>query len=539
MTVAVAPTADGGRGRLVELARLGVSLRWRLVNNRAQRLGTRTRRFAYLLGTLYAVGNAVGLASVRFSGDVGAERTLVLLAASMASGWIFGPILIGGVDETVDPTRLALLPLRRRELFAVQLAGALSGVGPLAVATGLLVGIPLGFGTSPLAAGFGAAAAVVLVLMVAGLARSAAAALAIAQRSRIGRDLAVLAAALTAGALFVVAQLATSFSGERAAALVDALQWAPFGWPTRIAVAGRAGDHTDALLWLAVSAAGAVVALALWARLSQFLLTNGERVVRTGRRGRGAALNGAETIFGAAVSRQWIYLRRSPNTRVALMFGLAFGVAFPVLQIFQYGADGSSLAAFSVLLAMLANVGATSNLLGFDAGSLWIDALCGGPGRAHMAARSIAVLPNLLLPTWLSAVVVGVWTGQWRAIAVIALLAIPVALLVLAQGLVTSLLAPWPLPDGDNPFGNRQAAEGRGGRLAAIALSGLACSLLAATPMLIAAAIGLDTGWIWLVPAVGLVWAVAVGWLVLRWVERHLADHAIELVERLSPIALN
>ena len=39
-----------------------------------------------------------------------------------------------------------------------------------------------------------------------------------------------------------------------------------------------------------------------------------------------------------------------------------------------------------------------SNLLGFDAGSLWIEALCGGPGRAHMAARSLAALPNLLSP---------------------------------------------------------------------------------------------------------------------------------------------
>ena len=525
--------------RLVELARLGVSLRWRLVNNRARRLGKRTRVFAYVLGAAYALGNIVGLASVRFAGDLAAERTLVLLAASMASGWIFGPILIGGVDETVDPTRLALLPLRRRQLFTVQLAGALSGAGPLAVLCGLAVGVPLGFTTSVVGGVLSFGAAVVLVLMVAGLARSAAAVLAIAQRSRIGRDLAVLAAALSAGALFVVGQLATSFSEERAAALVDALQWAPFGWPTRVAIDARAGDLASATLWLAISAAGAAAALALWAQLSQFLLTNGERVVRTGRRGRGAALNGADSVFGATLARQWIYLRRSPNTRVALMFGLAFGVAFPVLQIFQHGADESSIAAFSVLLAMLANVGATSNLLGFDAGSLWIDALTGGPGRPHMAARSVTVLPNLLLPTWFSAVVVGVWTGQWRAIAVVALLAIPVALLVLAQGLVTSLLAPWPLPDGDNPFGNRQAAEGRGGRLAATALSGLACAVVAATPLLIAAYVGIDQRWVWFVPAVGMVWALAVGWAVLRWVGHHLDANRIDLVERLSPIALN
>lgn len=537
MTDLAAPPAP--RARLGELARLGVSLRWRLVNNRASRMGKRTRVFAYVLGSLYALGNIVGLASVRFSGDPAAERTLVLLAASMASGWIFGPILIGGVDETVDPTRLALLPLRRRELFTVQLAGALSGVGPLAVLTGLSIGVPLGFATSPVGAVLTSCAAVVLVLMVAGLARSAAALLAIAQRSRIGRDLAVLAAALTAGALFVVGQLATSFSEERAGALVDALQWAPFGWPTRVAVEARAGEVTTAAMWLAVSAVGAAAALALWAQLSQFLLTNGERVVRTGRRGRGAVLNGAESTFGAALARQWIYLRRSPNTRVALMFGLAFGVAFPVLQIFQHGADESSIAAFSVLLAMLANVGATSNLLGFDAGSLWIDALCGGPGRAHMAARSVTVLPNLLLPTWFSAVVVGLWVGQWEAIGLVALLAVPVALLVLAQGLVTSLLAPWPLPDGDNPFGNRQAAEGRGGRLAAIALSGLACAVVAATPLLVAAYIGLGESWVWLVPAVGMVWALGVGWAVLRWVGNHLDANRIELVERLSPIALN
>lgn len=431
------------------------------------------------------------------------------------------------------------MPLRRRELFAVQVAGALSGVGPLAVLAGLSIGVPLGFSTSVAGAVLSFAAAVVLVLMVAGLARSAAAILAIAQRSRLGRDLAVITAALTAGALFVVGQLATSFSEERAATLVDALQWAPFGWPTRVAVEARAGDIGAATVWLVISVAAAGAALTLWSQLSQFLLTNGERVIRSGRRGRGAALNGADSVFGAALARQWIYLRRSPNTRVALMFGLAFGVAFPVLQIFQHGADESSIAAFSVLLAMLANVGATSNLLGFDAGSLWIDALCGGPGRAHMAARSVTVLPNLLLPTWFSAVVVGLWVGQWQAIGLVALLAVPVALLVLAQGLVTSLLAPWPLPDGDNPFGNRQAAEGRGGRLAAIALSGLACAVLAATPLLIAAYLGLGEAWVWLVPAVGMAWALAIGWLVLRWVGIHLEANRIDLVERLSPIALN
>jgi len=196
------------------------------------------------------------------------------------------------------------------------------------------------------------------------------------------------------------------------------------------------------------------------------------------------------------------------------------------------------LVAFSALLAMLANIGATSNLLGFDAGSLWIETLCGGPGRSHMAARSIAALPNLLLPTWLSGIVVGVWTGQWEAVALVSAIAVPIALIVLAQGLVTSIVAPWPLSDGDNPFGNRQGAEGRGGRLAAVALSGLGSALVLSAPIIVAAHVALGSWWAWLVPLIALLWACSLAAATLRWVGTRLAGHEPDLVEILSPRAM-
>jgi ABC-2 type transport system permease protein len=525
--------------RTTDLARLGISLRWRLVSNRAKRLGKRTQWFAYGLAALYTVGNIVGLTSARWVDDIAAERTLVLLVSSLAMGWIFGPILVGGVDETVDPTRLALLPLRASELFTVQVAAALSGAGPLAALVGLTIGTSLGFAPAGALAVVVPLAAVATIGIVVGMARTAAATLAIAQRSRAGRDVAVLAAALLAGTLFVVGQLATNFSAERASNLISAIQWAPWGWPTRAVVAARGGHAGEAVTWLALSLAAAVAMLWLWAQLSQFLLHNGERVVRTGRRNRGPVLSGATTIFGAALARQWIYLRRSPNTRVALFFGLGFGVAFPVLQIIQHGAENSPAAAFGALLAMLANIGAAGNLLGFDAGSLWLEALCGGPGRRHMVARSVMAAPNLLLPTWVSGVVVGVWTDQWHAVALVSAVAVPVALLVLAQGLVTSILAPWPLPDGDNPFGNRQAAEGRGARLAVIALSALGAVLVLATPIILGAYLGRDHWWGWLFPVVGLVWSGAAYALVIRWLGRHLRGREPELLEVLSPLAVN
>ena len=63
--------------------------------------------------------------------------------------------------------------------------------------------------------------------------------------------------------------------------------------------------------------------------------------------------------------------------------------------------------------------------------------------------------------------------------------------------------------------------------------------MVAATPLLVAADVGLGEGWVWAVPAIGMVWALAIGWAVLRWVGVHLDANRIELVERLSPIALN
>ena len=536
MTAAVGSKAD--QGRLLDLGRLGVSLRWRLVANRAARMGKRTQKFAYVLSGAYALVNVVGLSSARFTGDVAGERALIVLVSSLASGWIFGPILIGGVDETVDPTKLALLPLRLRELFTIQVVAALSGAGPLGALASLTIGTTIGFAT--LGPGFVVApiAAVITVVMIVGIARAAAAVLAIAQRSRAGRDVSVIFTALAAGAIFVVAQLATNFSAERAAALVDVLEQAPWAWPMRATLAARAGDPTATVAWLGMSVIAAAAAMAGWAMLSQFLLLRGERVVRTGRRGRGAVLYGANSVFGAALARQWIYLRRAPKARVSLAFGIAFGVAFPVLQIVQHGADGSPLAAFSILLAMLANIGATSNLIGFDASSLWMEVLAGGPGRVHMAARSLMALPNLLAPTWLSGVVVGVWTRQWGAVSLVSMIAVPVALIVLAQGLVTSVLGAWPLSDGDNPFGNRQGAEGRGSKLAIIALSGLGTAFMLSTPIMAYAYIGREAWWGWLVPVVGLVYALTIGAAVLHWVGRRLAGAEPELVEQLSPIAM-
>jgi ABC-2 type transport system permease protein len=520
------------------LARLGADLRWRLVRNRAKRQGKRSHTLGIVFASLYAGLSIIGLWGVRFDNDLAALRTLTLQVSAIALAWIFGPILLGGVDETVDPTRLALLPLRTSELFCVQVSAALSGLAPMSAAAVLTVGVTLGF--SPLTPAFvlPPLAGLCALVMVLGLARTTAGALARAQRTRRGRDLGVLVAAFAGGGLFVATQLAGQVNSDIAGEVVDGLGWTPWGWCVRSAVAARDGRTIDAIGWLIPSMVMAAAAMWLWARLTVSMLQSSERGTNRTAKKKGPALRGATTELGASLARQWIYVQRSPSIRVGLLFGTVFGVAFPVLQILQNGVDDADGVVFGVLLAMLVNIGAVSNVIGFDAGSLWLEVQCGGPRRAQLIARSVAGLPNLLLPTWISAVVVGVWTGRASQVVLVSLLAIPVSLVILAEGIVTSYVAAFPIADGDNPFGNRQAMQGRGMRLVLSSLAGLAAVVVLSAPVVLAVYLGRNAWWGWMSVAGGLVWGMGLYALALRWVGRKVTGSEPELLATLAPRAL-
>ena len=523
---------------LVALARIGISLRWRLLSNRLRRSGKRTRRFMIVAAGGYTMVTVVVLGRARFTAEDAAAETLTLLMASMALGWVFGPVLIGGVDETIDPTKLALLPMSSTERYVVQLAAAMTGTGPLAAATGLCVGLTIGHTRLGISLFVVPLAAICAVFLMVGAARSLAALLAIAQRSRVGRDFAVLAAAIAGGSLFTMAQLARDV-GARADAFIEALGWLPLAWPARAINAARRGDEVPALAWLVASAMLTIALHAAWIWLSNFLLLNGERSAQGRRRSNRSILSGASTRFGAAFARQWIYLRRSPNNRVGFVYGTVFGIAFAMVQIVQQGDGNGAAAAFGILLAMLANLGAATNVLGFDAGSLWIEVLADGPGRPHMMARQLIALPNLLLPTWLSGIVVGIWTGEWTLVLLVSMLAISIALNVLTFGMVASALAPAPLPDWDNPFGNRQSNEGRGLRLVIIALVGMISVTVLSAPILILIFRSFGNWWLWLLPLAALVYASVPFGLVSLWVGRYLRGQEPDLIEILAPRAMN
>lgn len=60
-----------------------------------------------------------------------AGTVVVVLAAILALGWAFMPLFFPSGDETLDPSRLVMLPLRPRPLVRALLVSSLVGVGPL------------------------------------------------------------------------------------------------------------------------------------------------------------------------------------------------------------------------------------------------------------------------------------------------------------------------------------------------------------------------------------------------------------------------
>ncbi|GAA2787796.1 hypothetical protein [Nonomuraea dietziae] len=84
------------------------------------------------------------LASAQVAADVG-----VIAFTGLLVFWATVPLLAFGVDDTLDPAKLALFPLRTRQLATGMFAASVTGIWPAAsflVTAGALVGLARGIG---------------------------------------------------------------------------------------------------------------------------------------------------------------------------------------------------------------------------------------------------------------------------------------------------------------------------------------------------------------------------------------------------------
>ncbi|MGW1724928.1 transporter [Streptomyces sp. NPDC002306] len=531
-------TAPGPARLTSTVVRLKLSL---LRNGLRQSGGRRAAYIASAVVTLlFAALQLLGLIALR--GHAHAASVVVLLTAVLGLGWAVMPLFFPSGDETLDPTRLVMLPLRPRPLVRALLAASLVGIGPLFTVL-LLLGSVISVAHGA-AAGVVAVAAVVLALLVCvALARAVAAANIRLLTSRKGRDLAVLSGLVVAVGAQVVnfgAQRLGSSGLAQLDPVYEVVRWLPPASAIGAVQSVSEGAYGVAVAQVALTAAALALLVAAWARSLTRLMTAPDgstaQAAESGTRERDTS-SGLTRLLpagrtGTVMERSLRYVWRDPKTKAAWVTSLAIGLIVPVFNALQ----GTGSIYFACFAAGMLGI-QMYNQFGQDTSAFWMVAMTISSSRdayAELRARAFALLlitlPYATLVTVLTTAMLGDWSRLPEA------LGLSLALLgaMLATGAWTSARFPYSIPQ----EGYKNVAPGQAG-LAWIAIFGgmlsaalLCAPVIALTIWLHVSADG-DT-WAWLLLPVGAVYGAAITLLGLRLAAPRTAARLPEILAAVS-----
>jgi ABC-2 type transport system permease protein len=477
------------------VARQFARLKIRLIRN-----GLRSPQYAvmFILGATAAGALALlgfsALAGMR-NQKIGPDATLAIFAAVTVM-WIVVPLIGFGTDETLDPQRLALLPLRRGQLLRGMLAAALVGVAPIATAFALLgaiVGQGDGFVSMFLIA---MAVGFTLIFCVVG-SRALIAILTPLLRSRRGRDMLIMSLTLAA----FVPQAFRLFGGKAGTDDIDQtidtiasrVRWTPFGLGGVAVTEAGERHHLNALLALAGIAALTAILLWLWSHAVPRAMVSADiaAAARTDGKARRTLFPRRiplpRTRMGATAAKELRYYLRDPRRRGPLFAALVV----PGLFLFQSMRDASDQPAIATMLGLVALLpasGLTLNQFGLDGGAMWTTVVTGNDPRADIVGRNLAtgiiVAPLVGFPAILTAAA----TDGWAYVPITMGLAPGMLLVILAMGNLVSVYAPYALPDRKNPLASNPG-QGCVGGLAA--LGALFADFVIILPVIVATTVAL------------------------------------------------
>jgi ABC-2 type transport system permease protein len=303
------------------VARLLVQLKLRLLRNALRSSSQAKAGFivSLIAAILVAAGTFAGLAVLR--GNSASVDLTTVIFTLFAFGWLILPLMVFGLDGTLDPATLALYPLRTRPLAVGLLAASAVGAWPLANLVGLL-GVTVGLARGGLGLLIALLAVVLEVLFSITLARFVTASLAGLLRSRRGKDFAALLIIPIFALYELFAQLVPKLVREgkltpASFAGVDAwMRWIPPGLAAHAIQDASTGHPGTALLRLALLAAVVVALGALWIRsLAHGLVTADSSTQSSAVRGVALPF-GRYGLRGTVAARFWIYQRREPSSLI-------------------------------------------------------------------------------------------------------------------------------------------------------------------------------------------------------------------------------
>ncbi|WP_129308465.1 transporter [Streptomyces sp. L2] len=501
------------------------------------------RRAAFVasavVALLVAALQLLGLIALR--GHAHADAVAVLGTAVLAAGWAVMPLFFPTGDETLDPTRLVMLPLRPRPLVRALLAASLVGIGPVFTVL-LLTGCALSVAHGAAAYAVTVVAVLLGLLVCVALARAVAAANVRLLTSRKGRDLAVLSGLVIAvGAQLVnfgAQRLGSAGLGQLGPA-ADVVRWLPPASAVGAVWSVSEGAYGVAAGQLLLSLAVLALLIAVWARSLTRLMTAPDgstlQAADAGTRDRSSAglgrlLPGGRT--GTVMERALRYIWRDPKTKAAWVTSLAIGLIVPVFNAVQ----GTGSVYFACFAAGMLGI-QMYNQFGQDTSAFWMVALTISSPRdayAELRGRALALLLITLPYAALVTVVTTALLGGWARLPEVLGLSFALLGAMLATGAWTSARFPYSIPQ----EGHRNVAAGQAG-LAWISIFGgmVAAALLCAPVIALAVALNVSAGgdaWTWLLLPVGAVYGTAVTLAGLRLAAPRTAARLPEILTAVS-----
>lgn len=494
---------------------------------------------AVIIGALYGAFGLIvvlgALVGLSFAPAEVATTAVVLAGSAAVLGWAVLPLLLSGVEQTLDPGHLAVYPIALRPLMmGMLLSGAVGIAGAATTIASLGTALPWlrspGVAVVALVTGvLGAATCIVVSRAVTSIASG----LASGRRFREASGLLILIPLILAGPIIIGITSGLRSSADALPSVAAGLGWSPLGAVWAVPGAVAAGDPLGALLRLLIAVATFGVLWLVWRwGLARSLVTPTRATARVrapGKSGLFGILPGTQA--GAIAARCLTYWFRDPRyLRQLLVIPL-----LPAIMLFYSSINHSNgylfaagpVVAFALGIGMIADVS-------YDSTAFALHVSKAVPGRADRWGRAAAMLTFGLPAVTIISLGTAAVEGDWLPATGLLGLALGMLLSGAAVCSVTSARFVFPVPEpGDNPFRSRPGANISllGPTFAAWGVIAVLC--LPEIVLLVVSLVTREAVWGWLGLAAGVVLGVVLLVVGVRLGGRVLDARAPELLQQL------
>ncbi len=447
------------------------------------------------------------------------QDVLVGVVLLLTLGWVSVPILITGLDDTLDPGRFASFGVSARRIMAGLTVAALLTIPVAFFVVFFLILTSVWRDGGAGAVTVAIAGALLTVLSLVFVARVAAMWSTRVLASRLARGAAI---AMIAVGLALVAPLAwVLFSDGLDAVLenylvvfLDQAAVTPLGAGMSAPNAAAAGDWWGVAWRLGEQVLWVLVLWGAWrANVTHALVhpkfrgagtrRREDTIIASAQRSRIRGVLPPMSVAATAVrSRLLRYWFSDPRYLANMMGVFVFPVVFIALVMPVTGLDVRWSFAAPVLLA--ASIGwGRHNDVAYDSSALWLDVVSGRIGTDVLRGRMSAIVAWALPATLVACAAIVMWSGLWHIAPALVGACVGVLGLTLGVAAVSSVLFPYRAPaPGENPLGAEVGSVGAG-LVAQLVSSTATVVLLPLVIVPLVLALAVDPRWAWLACAAG------------------------------------